>query len=274
MKNYLEALKVEFTADGLQKNLKDFSNTFVNGLLKNADSLKTIFNGFQNGFGKGIVTIGNEFLSKLADTFTDAWKELDTMLSYTRLSNAQTRQLAFGYGFNASESYAYTKATELLGFSDIEDLWYANNTELELFSEAFEKYSRKYSELYDAGLFDKMLEYQVEMQEFSEDIKLEFVQFFVDNKELIIGSMNAILTISKAVLKVLAFVGDLFHELTRTSSNQVATESDVVNNYANRTNNIKMDYTFNGVDKVDREYLTQTGQLTYEAIISWLDGGK
>ena len=213
-----------------------------------------------------LMELGQWFLGKLASTFTDAWAELKNMLSYSRLSNANTRNLAFTYGFSSSQAYGYQSAMDALGFKNVEDLFYANQQEIELFKNAFNKYSEKYQELADKGVFEKMLEFQVEMNEFRQDLKLEVVDFFMNNKDTIKLALKGIIKITEAVMKIASF----FLETDRVSSRSAAV-SDVVSSYSNnKTTNVSIDNTFNGIDTSQRQNLTRLGTLTTQQLIAAL----
>ena len=211
-------------------------------------------------------SIGKEFLDGVKKVFTDGLKELSNLLSYSRLSNQQTRELAFTYGFSSSQAYGYSQAMSALGFTSEEDLFYATSQEIELFKEAFQKYSDKYQKLYDEGTFEKLLEYQVEMAEFEQDMKLEVADFFMQNKELIKGGMKAMLTTAEALLKVVSF---LFG--TDNAPNRSTAVSDVISNYSNKkVTNVSIDNTFNGIDASQRQNLTRLGTLTTQQLIAAL----
>lgn len=134
---------------------------------------------------QGLSNIAKSFLSNLANTFTDAWVELDNMLNSLLLTNSTTRENAFTYGFSAAESYGFETAKQMLGIQSEEDLWYMNSDQQEHFVDIMTKYSEKYSQLYDSGFFDKYLDFQIEMQEFKLDMQMEVIEFFMDNKDTI-----------------------------------------------------------------------------------------
>lgn len=213
-----------------------------------------------------LLKVVDKAVEKLKDTLEESWKELGNMLNYSTLSNQRTRSLALGYGFSASQSYGYDKAMSALGFQSEEDLMYANPQQIKLFREAFDKYSEKYEKLYDSGTFDKLLEFQVEMREFEEDIKLEFVEWFIDNKDLIKDGMTAIMGLAKTALSILSWLSH------GTAVNNPGVVSDTIANYSNNRNtNISMNNTFNGVDGSQKGQLMQFGTYTIEQLVNALN---
>ena len=204
-------------------------------------------------------SVGRDFISDLNQMFEDAWDELNNMIGYSMLSNAETRNLAFTYGFSGSQAYGYQKAMGLMGFRNEEDLMYATNEQLTMFKDMFEKYSDKYERLYDSGLFKEMYQYQIEMQEFKEDLQMEVIQFYVDNKDVIKQGMEAILYIAQAVLSISSF-------LLSTHNSRISSASDTISSYSTSTTNISVANTFNGIDAGQQANLSRIGAMTTEQI--------
>ena len=236
---------------------KNSSSTFANAI----GSFNTTVGNFEN--------IGRTILNSFASLITSGLEELDTILDFSKLSNETTRSLAFGYGFSGAESYGYSKAMGALGFSSMEDLWWADTQERDLFVEAMTKYTEKYNELYDSGMFDTLQEYNVEMEEFKEDLKLEVVSFFVENKDTIKSAMTALIDVSKFIISTLGKIAEALHvKEDRTMSERMAAQAAILNNYSNlTTTNISIDNTFNGVDKSDQGWLMNAGQQIFEPVI-------
>ena len=215
--------------------------------------------------------IADEFVGKVKDVFKAGWEEFSKVLgSYSRLSNDNTRELAFTYGFSSSQAYGFDRAMSVLGFQSEEDLFYANSQEIELFRTAFTKYSDKYEKLYDKGTFEQLLEYQVEIAEFEQDLKLEVADFFMQNKDVIKAGLQAIMTIAEVITKIASFMFG-----TYKTSNKTAAISDVISNYSNnRTINVSMQNTYNGIDTTRQSNFNLLGAATVESIIAGIKGGK
>lgn len=211
---------------------------------------------------------------KLKEVLSESWQELGNMLNFSRLTQSQTRELAFGYGLNASQAYGMSQAMSLTGISSIEDLAYANPTERRLFTDAFKKYTEKYNELADSGFFDSMLEYQVEMEEFKQDLKLEVVEFFMENKDLIKTGMKAIMTLAKGALEALSTIIKIlnYHYGERSDAEKAQAASDIVGSYTNnRTVNVKMDYSFTNTTAADRQAILNSMQQPLNGMVAALN---
>ena len=193
----------------------------------------TLVSGFKTGSNILLKALGTSWES-LKSILSNTLGELDTMLKSSLLTDATTRENVFGYGMSAGESYGFTKAKDLLGISNTSDLAYMTDTQAKLFRESMIKYTNRYNELADKGFFDKMLEFNVQRQEFEEDLKLELIDFFMDNKDTIMTAMQAIITISEEIIK---FIGSAL------GTGNMEAASNAVANYSNK--NINVDTTFN-----------------------------
>lgn len=218
----------------------------------------------------GIKSLKADFAAIFTDAFRNAITEMQNMLEYSQLSSAQTREMAFGYGLSSAEAYGFEKALKAVGLSSEEDLFYANTQELKQFREAFEKYSTQYSELYDSGFFEQMQEYQFEMADFKNEMSLEVVKFFMENKDTIKAGMKAIMSISEVILKIFGFLTSGYGASLDTMST-----SDILNQYSevkNSSTNVNINNNFNGVSKNDESWLADMGNATYSQIIKALGG--
>lgn len=226
---------------------------------------------FKSSFASTMSGIAASFLKNLADVFSNAWKEAEEMLEFSQLSNARTRELSFQYGFTGSQAYGYTQAMQMVGLESEEDLMYANQQELAQFREAFDKYTTKYEELYDSGFFETMQEYQYEMEDFKQEMQLEVVGFFMDNKTTIMNGMKALMSMAEGVLSIVGPILDFFSKgADRDSSQRTAATNDIINTYSSSTSknmSVKIDNQFNNVSQSDKTWLANSGSLVTEQLI-------
>lgn len=263
----------------------EFNRSFVNGfssgtstlskqLYKAGSDVSDIASAFLTDWKAGVMEISNKFLERLSNLISDSLDELDTISDYSRLSNARTRQLAFTYGFSGSQAYGYDKAMGLMGYSSLEDLMYANTKEQKMFRELFTNYTDKYNKLYDSGFFSTLVEYNVEMSNFEEELKMQVVQFIVDNKDLIHDGMEAIIFISKLALQYTSKVMDLIQLLnplkSYKSSYESATAGDIIKNYTTSNKSVKVDNTFNYTGNAGQDAFYSSGQLILQQMIAAL----
>lgn len=254
MDEYKKTLKVvwDFSKGSLEKFMKDTNRNITQGLKS------------------GLKSITDPIVGAIKGAFKDSIKEMKDMLEYSQLSSSRTRELAFGYGFSSSEAFGWEKALDLVGLESEEDLFYANQQELQQFRKAFEKYSSYYEDLYDSGFFEQMQEYQFEMADFKNEMQMEIVEFFMNNKELIKNGMKGIMKISEVLLRMFSWLVGAFG-----SSNDVLTASEIVKEYSNvtnKTNNVSVSNNFNGIGRGDETRLSDMGNLTYAQIIEALGG--
>src|SRR5574344_23065 len=223
--------------------------------------------------GKEFKDVFNSIIPNFQMSRTGEVNETKSMPEHSQLSSSKTRELAFGYGFSSSQAYGWEKALKAVGLNSEEDLYYANEQEMAQFREAFTKYSEQYSQLYDSGFFQTMQEYQYEMADFKNEMQLEVVRFFMDNKDSIKNGMKAIMTISEYVLKIFGWLVNIFGQ---NAQSDLASTTDIVNQYnqsASKNTNVAVNNTFNNVAKEDETWLANAGSMTYEQVIQAL-GGK
>ena len=190
------------------------------------------------------------------------------------MSNANTRESALQYGFSSSEAYGFEKAKSLLGFDSEEDLFYANTQELQQFRQASEKYSNYYTNLYDSGFFKQLQEYQYEMKDFKQELQMQVIRFFMDNKDTIKSGMQAIMDVAKILMNIFTWLVNVFGGHLGTEG---MSSTDIVNQYSNSSNqtnntNVNVSNTFNNVAKNDETWLANAGSMTYQQVIKALGG--
>lgn len=258
--------------DALSETDNELGKTFGKFMSGTGELFKNASKLFSGDFDS-LNDILTSALESLGSLLASGFDELENILNFSQLSDANTRDLMMRYGFSNSEAYGYTKAMGALGFESEEDLMYANQQELELFRKSFEKYSGKYNELYNSGMFDSMQEFNTQMEEFKEDVKLEVVDFFMNNQDTIRAAMKGIISLAEFAITALGKIVQWLNPDARTSDSQkAANTASIISNYSNINSgtNVSIDNTFNNVAKSDQTWLAHAGQLTYEQIIKAL----
>ena len=249
-----------------KRSLKEWGKEFVDKQLTDfvTSFMKTLNITFAN--------IGADLGQKLAQVFKDAWSDLSEILSYSRLSNADVRKTALEFGFNPAQNYAYNQTMQLMGLNDIEDLAYMTKSQRSKFQEKFEEYSARYTKLYDSGFFDKLEEFNWEMEEFKQDMEYEVMQWFVDNKDTIRSILDGIMAITRVVTQIFGWL--LGGSQGRRTSEQILAETErrLNVNTTNNNNNVRINNTFNGVGQSDKTWLVNAGAMTYEQVIRSMGG--
>lgn len=280
MDEFVQKVKLQFEADEksveesekkVKTTFKDLTKEFSKGF--GLESKKIDAKSFASGLGKGLKSVFDDFLAGLQQTFSDAWKELKTMLSYSQLTSGRTRELAFGYGFNASQAYGFDKALGLLGISE-EDMFYMNPQQKKQFQTLFSKYTEKYSRLYDGGFFERLQEFTVEFEDFKQEVMMEVVEFFMDNKQTIMIALKASMEFFEFTIKALGFiVQGLSGDYSKTNSQRDAATADIISSYSisnAKTINVKQDNTYHNVDNESKAWLQNSSNMSYQQIIAAL----
>lgn len=207
--------------------------------------------------------IAKSLLSGIANVFKEAWQELGDMVNQSFLTNSTYRNNAFTYGMSASESYGFEQAKSMMGLSE-DDLYYMNDYQQEKFREIMTKYAERYEELYDSGFFEDYLDYQIEMQEFKQDMEMEIIEFFMDNKDTIKQFMELVMSAMEFLVDTVGAILDFFtgdQTSDKEKLNEIGGILDTYvsnNNVSNTTNNLHMDgnYTFNGTTDSQKQFYT------------------
>ena len=255
----------------LEKFAEAFNKTFIRKFGTD-DKSKNLAESLAN-------TLGNMYdnvLNKLGNVLQDSLSELDNMMTYSTLANSEYRSLAFQYGFSGAEAYGFKKAKDIMGLTSEEDLFYAvSEGRGAQFQEIMSRYAEDYDRLYQSGFFEDYRQYQIEMADLKQELSVDLIKFFVDNKELIKQGMNALLKLTEFTIQSLSWIMNILSPgYERTSSERVAAVTDIITSYggSNKNTSIRIDNTFNNVNSEDRTWLSNAGQLTYEQIIRAIGG--
>lgn len=212
----------------------------------------------------------DSFIEGIKNTFDNALDEMDSILSYSQLTDSQIREQAFSYGFNPAQNYAYSKTAELLGISSFEDLAFMNNQQRQKFYEKFNEYNEQYTSLFDSGYFEEMQEFKWEMAEFKEDMTYDFMHWMMDNRDTLMNFMSVIASAAETTVEALGWIVDYFgNRSERSTSSRSATTADIIrnNSVSNKNTNVKIDNTFNNVDSSDKAWVARSEQMTFEQIM-------
>lgn len=262
-KEYINKLNADYNAynEHLKKieKLKKMSASFAGINTKEAkEAKKTIDDALkseQRSIGrkptsKLIETVKdkmNDALENLTSAFIEGLKNIvnqikesiSEMASYNTSSslffNREALEQQLQWGTSASQTYGLTKAMNILGFSDIEDLMYANEEQRKALNKLTEKFSSYYDDMEASGFFQEYQEYSLQMEEFKMQFERSVAQFFINNKNTIIKVMDTSLQFMQWLMDVL---GDLFGNTnTRSEEARAAAASDIIKQYST-TNNV------------------------------------
>lgn len=230
------------------------------------DTLKQGFDTFVGNIKTQVLrqlsSIANSFISGIANVFKEAWEELGNMVERSFLTNDTYRENAFSYGMSASESYGFEQAKSMLGVND-ETMIYMNDYQWGKFRDIMTKYAERYEKLYDSGFFEDYLDFQIEMQEFKQDMEMEIIEFFMDNKDTIKDFMELTIDAMEFIVDALGWIMDFLDPDGRTSDEEKIDNINGIldqyvsnNNVTNNTVNMDGNYTFNGTTDSQKEFYT------------------
>lgn len=259
----LDTSKAKKDFEKFDKWVSSFGKGFTSissALGKGDKSLSKILTGFSGGLQAGLTNVGQMFVKKIADTFTDAWSELKKTMSASYLTNNTTWSNMTNWGMTSSQSQAFEQTKSLLGITSEDQLYRMSSTQQRLFVEGMTEFTEKYNELADQGFYDEMLTYQFEMGKIQQELNLSVGKFFVENKEVIIGGMKAIVWVADKIMDLVSALVDLFtvrSETTPSVSDVIGTQTTVTWT----TNN-----NFNGVSESTANQVVDSQKSIYRSI--------
>ena len=233
-----------------KKSNKGIGSAFKKGF--DSDDFKSIFKDVEksfSGIGLSFVSVMGYAVSKVADfleeTFIDAvknaWAELQEIATYDLSSsttyNSAAYKLATSYGMTGAEAYAFQNAMEKTG-TDLSTVWEALSVMPELrtaFLEYYETYLESYEE--NQELAESVQEFTKAWDDFKNDLMMEVMEWFSDNKAVILATLEAIESFLSGILTITGSIMDyLSIEEDSTDEERAAyTESIIESNIANNS---------------------------------------
>lgn len=274
MKEFFKTIKLNFdTSDSLKKlrkelsevKMPDFGKMFLgDGDPKRVKELEGL-----------VSNVTSKSLDKLKSILDDALDELSDITKYSRMTDAEVRELKLGYGFSSSQAYGYDKAMGMLGIGSMEDLMWADSQQLAQFRRLFEKYSNYYEETMTPEYVEKQLEYQVAMEEFKLDLQNSVISFFLENQDTIMSLMDLSIDFMKFVTMALGNILKAFSNGGRSENARDRETSSILSSYTSNTKNTNINQTnnFNNVSKQDQTWLQNSSQLAYKQLVEQYNRG-
>lgn len=236
-----------------KRNVEDFKNEFkIHGSLGQsiAQSFKSVAD-----------SIGEYF----KDAITSAFEQFEEIASYslgqTIRYNPTAWSTAMNYGLTGAQGYAFNQAMAAIGVSSESDLYQAMMSPS--LQQAFQQYFKEYEEEYERNK-DYAIEvenYQKEMRDFKRDFNRSVMEFFTNNKDLIVNFYKVSFQFMETILELVGNIASFFGDGSRSSSERISATTDIINNYksSNSSNvNIKMDNSFNGTYQNERTWFTKS----------------
>lgn len=116
--------------------------------------------------------------------------------------NAKAREQQMKYGLSNAQNYALSQTMTLLNLKSDEDLMYMNQTQVTKFNEFMNKYSNWYNQLQSSGVLAKVQNFQLEFEMFKQELAMDFMNWFADNKDTLMDAIKTTVEVLKAILTV------------------------------------------------------------------------
>lgn len=267
-----EELDQEYYKNEIQRNLKN-----------NEKNKGFNWNDVGKKLGESISTKFDAVLTKFADSFekllTDALDEFDEMSKYSLSTSLRVdsdiREQALQYGLSDAQNYAFSKVKDIMGITSDEDLYMMTPSQQNRFAELIGKYTSKYQEIADKDLFSSYEEYLASIQDFQDELQMEVIEFFANNKDTIISALDFVVDTLSSIMEIISWINKTLTGKT-SSAEKSALVSDAINSYsvsnANTTTNIKIDNSFSNISPNDQSQYVRAGEAVYRQLITSLDG--
>lgn len=211
-------------------------------------------------------------IKKISDKVIKVLEKVQDVVDYSRLSNPAVREQAFEFGFSPAENYAYTQTMGVMGLSSFEDLYFLTESQWKRFNDNFEKFQERYTNLYDEGFFDAVEDFNYQIAEWEEEMKYEFLQFLVNNKENVMDFIDLGENILEAILKITGWlVGEGDGAKRRRRASEVAEIIGTGNSTTTKNTTVTFSPVFNGVGSETKASLDTSLSLVKEQILLALE---
>lgn len=268
VKPILMKLKIdESDIDSVLKQLKPQGNK--------SDKLLSELRNIQQHAITKLTSIFDNALKTLKSTINDGIARLSSMTEYSKMTDSNVRELKLGYGFSSSQAYGYQQALDVMGFTSMEDLMWADSQQLELFRQSFDKYTTYYQETMTPEYVAKQMEYQAAMAQFKIDLEHSVVTFFMNNQDTIMALMDFSMIFMQTVMTLLADMVETFNLRERSSTSRTRETQSILSSYTanNRNTNITQSNTFNNVSQADQTWLQNSSQFALKQVIESYERG-
>ena len=230
-----------------------------------------------------------EFKNKALATFkqfvSDALEELEEMASWdihgSTKYNKAASDMYMNYGLQGADAYAMNAALKATGIDDMETyltdpMVRGNQALLDAFNEQYDIAKQQYEE--DMEVAKAYQEFQKEFDVFKKELQKSLIDFFMTNKDTIMSILTFLMQSMEWLVKLVGDIVSFFGGGTQERTNEqrqaamnellgVTNNSSITNN---KSTNVNVSNTYNGVGKTDQSFLQNSGQLTYQQIIEYL----
>lgn len=220
---------------------KDISN------LKHELLAKQLIGGVKNFYNVALKTfdvLGINIKNMFRDVINNIAENLSRtgMASYdtttSLFTNSEARSQAMKYGISSSTNWALTKTANMLfgGTGNLdENIAYMNPAQKEMFTTLMSKYSSWYDQLQSTGVLQRIQEFQLDFAMLKEELAIDFMNWFAQNKEVVLGAITGTFSVIKAISSVIVGIANFLGGVK--SSDSVLNGSKAITVNISNTNN-------------------------------------
>lgn len=153
-------------------------------------------------------------------------------------TNSEARSQAMKYGISSSTNWALTKTANMLfgGTGNLdENIAYMNPAQKEMFATLMSKYSSWYDQLQSTGVLQRIQEFQLDFAMLKEELAIDFMNWFAQNKEVVLGAITGTFSVIKAISSVIVGIANFLGGVK--SSDSVLNGSKAITVNISNTNN-------------------------------------
>lgn len=210
----------------LAKQLINGVGKFYNVALKTFDvlgiNIKNMFRDVINNIAENLSRTGMASYDTTTSLFT----------------NSEARSQAMKYGISSSTNWALTKTAGMLfgGTGNLdENIAYMNPAQKEMFATLMSKYSSWYDQLQSTGVLQRIQEFQLDFAMLKEELAIDFMNWFAQNKEVVLGAITGTFSVIKAISSVIVGIANFLGGVK--SSDSVLNGSKAITVNISNTNN-------------------------------------
>lgn len=215
-------LKHELLANQLIGGVKKFYNVALKTFDVLGINIKNMFRDVINNIAENLSRTGMASYDTTTSLFT----------------NSEARSQAMKYGISSSTNWALTKTAGMLfgGTGNLdENIAYMNPAQKEMFATLMSKYSSWYDQLQSTGVLQRIQEFQLDFAMLKEELAIDFMNWFAQNKEVVLGAITGTFSVIKAISSVIVGIANFLGGVK--SSDSVLNGSKAITVNISNTNN-------------------------------------
>lgn len=215
-------LKHELLAKQLIGGVKNFYNVALKTFDVLGINIKNMFRDVINNIAENLSRTGMASYDTTTSLFT----------------NSEARSQAMKYGISSSTNWALTKTAGMLfgGTGNLdENIAYMNPAQKEMFTTLMSKYSSWYDQLQSTGVLQRIQEFQLDFAMLKEELAIDFMNWFAQNKEVVLGAITGTFSVIKAISSVIVGIANFLGGVK--SSDSVLNGSKAITVNISNTNN-------------------------------------